>query len=95
MSSQKRVHAVVQGRAQGVGFRYFVAEIAAHLQLTGVCRNLRNGDVEVIAEGEEGALEALVAALNRGPGGSRVDNVHVVWFPPTGEFRTFRIGSTR
>ena len=92
---QKRLHAVAQGRVQGVGFRYFVAEIAAHLQLFGVCRNLRNGDVEVIAEGEEGALEALVAALNRGPGGSHVENLHVVWLPPTGDFRTFRIASTR
>ncbi len=88
------MHAVAQGRVQGVGFRYFVVDIAAQLQLVGVCRNLRNGDVEVIAEGEEGALEALVAALNRGPGGSRVDNVHVVWLSPTDEFRTFRIGST-
>lgn len=92
---QKRLHAVAQGRVQGVGFRYYVADTASHLRLTGVCRNLRNGDVEVIAEGEEGALEALAVALKRGPGGSRVDNVHTVWLPPTGEFRTFTIGSTR
>lgn len=93
--NQRRVHAVVQGRVQGVGFRQLVLETAAHLRLTGVCRNLRNGDVEVIAEGEQGALEALVVALKQGPRSSRVEQVHVVWLPPTGEYRTFHVGSTR
>lgn len=91
----KRLHAVVQGRVQGVGFRYFVSENAAHLQLTGICRNLRNGDVEVIAEGEEGALEALLVTLKRGPASSRVDNVITVWTPATGEYRSFSITQTR
>ena len=92
---QKRLHAVAQGRVQGVGFRQFVLEIAYHLHLTGVCRNLRNGDVEVIAEGEQGALEALLVGLKQGPGSSRVDRIGVAWLPPTGEFRTFSIGLTR
>lgn len=92
---QKRLIAIAHGRVQGVGFRYYVMENARHLQLSGVCRNLRNGDVEVIAEGEEGALEALVVALKQGPRSSRVEDVTVVWLPPTNEFRTFMIGSTR
>lgn len=91
----KRLHAVAQGRVQGVGFRQFALETARHLRLTGVCRNLRNGDVEVIAEGERGALEALLVALKQGPRSSRVDGIHVAWLSPTGEFGTFSIGLTR
>ncbi|MCE5198645.1 MAG: acylphosphatase [Armatimonadota bacterium] len=86
---QKRLHAVVQGRVQGVGFRYFVMETAREFQLVGIVRNLRNGDVEVIAEGEEGALEALLVALKNGPRMARVDNVHTAWSPSTGEFTSF------
>lgn len=91
----KRLHAVVQGRVQGVGFRYFVCERARELQLVGLCRNLRNGDVEVIAEGEEGPLDALLVALKNGPRMSYVENVHNALLPATGEFRTFSIASTR
>ncbi|MCE5313601.1 MAG: acylphosphatase [Armatimonadota bacterium] len=92
--SRKRLHAVVQGRVQGVGFRYFVLERAGELQLVGVVRNLRNGDVEVIAEGEEGPLEALLVALHNGPRMSHVENVHVAWTTPTGEFVRFSSGAT-
>ncbi len=87
--------AVAQGRVQGVGFRFFVVDRARALQLVGTCRNLSNGDVEVVAEGEEGALEAFVVGLNQGPRMSHVDKVHVVWLPPTGEFATFSIAPTR
>ena len=93
--NQKRLRAVVQGRVQGVGFRYFVLDRAQGLQLVGECRNLRNGDVEVIAEGEQGALEALLVALKQGPRMAHIENVHAVWSPATGEFTGFRIGGTR
>ncbi len=92
---QKRLVAIIQGRVQGVGFRYFAAELARDLHVVGLCRNLRNGDVEVIAEGEEGALEAMLVFLKQGPRSARIENVHTVWLPPTGEFRTFTIGGTR
>ncbi len=90
----KRLHAVIQGRVQGVGFRYFVLDRADELQLTGICRNLRNGDVEVIAEGEQGALVALLVALKNGPRMAHVENVHAVWSPATGEFGGFRSAGT-
>ena len=90
-----RLTAVVQGRVQGVGFRYFAADRAGELQLVGLCRNLRNGDVEVVAEGERGALEALLVDLKVGPRMAHVEHVHVVWSPPTGEFTTFTISPTR
>lgn len=90
----KRLRAIVQGRVQGVGFRYWVQEEAARLRLTGMCRNLRTGDVEVVAEGEQGALEALVAMLHSGPRMAHVERVHIVWSPATGEFTSFGIAST-
>lgn len=92
---EKRLVAVVRGRVQGVGFRYFVLDKAHQLGLVGIVRNLRNGDVEVIAEGTQGALEALLAALRVGPRASRVDDVQVAWLPPTGEYTTFSIAPTR
>ncbi len=92
--AQSRLRAVVQGRVQGVGFRYFVMDRAISLQLTGMVRNLRSGDVEVVAEGERGALEALLAALKSGPRTSHVANVVTLWLPPTGEFALFRIADT-
>jgi acylphosphatase len=94
-AENKRLVAVVQGRVQGVGFRYFVTERAGHLRLTGTVRNLRNGDVEVVAEGPRGALEALLAGLHHGPSMARVDNIHAVWLPATGEFTSFRHAPTQ
>lgn len=93
--NQKRLRAVVQGRVQGVGFRYFVQERAQELLLVGTCRNLTNSDVEVIAEGEQGALEALLVSLQQGPRMAHVESVHAVWLPATGEFIGFRIAPTR
>jgi len=94
-SPVKRLHAVIQGRVQGVGFRYFVMDRARELRIVGTCRNLRNGDVEVIAEGEEGALEALLVALKQGPRMGCVERIHAVWGPATNEFTTFGVGCTR
>lgn len=95
MSEQKRLRAVLQGRVQGVGFRYFAQDRAHELQLVGTCRNLTNGDVEVVAEGERGALEALLVALKQGPRMAHIENIEAVWLPATGEFTSFWIGATR
>jgi acylphosphatase len=89
--AQSRLRAIVQGRVQGVGFRYFVMDRASSLQLAGMVRNLRSGEVEVVAEGERGALEALLAALKSGPRMSHVENVVTLWLEPTGESGSFRI----
>lgn len=78
-----------------MGFRYFVQERAHELQLTGSVRNLRNGDVEVVAEGEQGPLEALLVALQQGPRMADIENVHVVWLPATGGFIGFRTAGTQ
>ncbi|MCX7765713.1 MAG: acylphosphatase [Candidatus Sumerlaeia bacterium] len=67
--------AIVKGRVQGVGYRYFVYDIAQQLGLKGFVRNLRSGDVEVQAEGTEEALQKLIKALWRGPAFAQVIDV--------------------
>ncbi len=68
-------HYLVQGRVQGVGFRWFVHREASELGLRGWVRNSDDGGVEVVAAGEAADLDELRASLKRGPRGSRVDGV--------------------
>ena len=71
-----RVVAVVSGHVQGVGYRWFVRELANAAKLSGSATNLPDGRVEVVVEGPEDDVEALVAALDgpRAPGSvTRVD----------------------
>lgn len=91
---KSRLHAVVEGRVQGVGFRYFVEETALALNLKGWVRNRWNGTVETIAEGERSILEKFLAALQRGPRSAQVSQVSVEWLPSTGEFSRFTIKMT-
>jgi acylphosphatase len=88
----ERLAAAVAGRVQGVGFRYFVLDEAARLRLRGYTRNLSDGrTVEVVAEGRRVDLEALLAALGRGPPGAHVEGVQADWQAATDEFGGFSI----
>jgi acylphosphatase len=69
------LHFLIQGRVQGVGFRWFVHREASELELKGWVRNTEDGDVEVVAAGELDDLSELRACLRKGPRGSRVDRV--------------------
>jgi acylphosphatase len=69
------LHFLIQGRVQGVGFRWFVQREAAELELRGWVRNTEDGDVEVLAAGEAEDLDELRASLRRGPRGARVDRI--------------------
>jgi acylphosphatase len=86
-----RVHIVVTGRVQGVGFRYFAATRARALGLTGLARNLPQGQVEIIAEGERDPLEALIGAVRQGPPGAVVRNLQVAWEDAPAHEREFLI----
>lgn len=66
----------VSGRVQGVSYRDWVVRTAQRLGLTGWVRNLRDGRVEILAEGEEGAIGALVDACREGPPLARVEDVN-------------------
>jgi acylphosphatase len=89
-----RLHAIVEGRVQGVGFRYFVQEQAVALNLAGWVRNRWDGTVEVIAEGDKLTLDKFLSALQRGPRASYVSNVRTDWQPGAGEFSSFQIRMT-
>ena len=69
------LHILVQGRVQGVGFRWFVQREASRTALRGWVRNTEEGDVEVVASGSLEDLATLRAALRRGPRGCRVDRL--------------------
>lgn len=88
-----RLEATVRGRVQGVGFRIFVAHRAAALGLTGWVRNGSNSSVECVAEGRREDLESLLAALELGPAGARVESVSRTWGSATGSFDRFAITS--
>ena len=84
---------LVSGRVTGVGFRYFTQDIARQEGLTGVVRNLPDGRVEAIAEGDEESLTRLEIALRRGPSHARVERVEVEAIPIAGTYLNFAITS--
>jgi acylphosphatase len=93
-TSKARLHAIVKGYVQGVGFRYFVVDAAVSLGVSGWVRNLWDGEVEVMAEGERDALDKLLAVLRRGPRAAHVSGVDVEWGEYTGKFSSFHVKST-
>ncbi|MFN7973204.1 MAG: acylphosphatase [Acidobacteriota bacterium] len=82
---------VVHGRVQGVGFRYFTADQAQSLSVTGWVKNLPGGEVEVYVEGPEEDVATLLSAVRRGPRASRVDRVDVADRAVTGRHRSFQV----
>ncbi len=82
---RKRIHGTVTGRVQGVFFRATTRDRARALGLSGWVKNLLDGRVEFVAEGEESALRELIAFLRVGPPGARVDALEVEWSEPRGE----------
>jgi len=87
----KRVHLYISGLVQGVFFRANTKERAISLGLTGWVRNLPDGRVEVVAEGEEEKLKELVKWCHKGPPAARVKMVEVSWEEYHGEFEDFQI----
>lgn len=88
---QGRVWLRIKGRVQGVGFRFSASDEAQRLGLTGWVRNTRDGDVEMVAEGEKDRLQRLVTWCHAGPRGALVTHVEASWCPYSGEFGAFRI----
>jgi acylphosphatase len=92
VSDRERLTARVRGRVQGVGFRYWTVRQASSLGLVGwVMNHDAENAVELVAEGETAALDALERDLRRGPPGARVEDVDVQRSPASGEFSRFSI----
>ena len=83
---------LVSGRVQGVGFRYFTQDIARREGLTGLVRNLHDGRVEVVVEGDLVSVDRLEQAIRQGPPQSRVERVDVDALPPTSGYVGFHAG---
>ncbi|MCG9127248.1 acylphosphatase [Candidatus Poribacteria bacterium] len=82
---------LISGKVQGVGFRYFTKVNATKLGVKGYAKNLTNGKVEVVAEGDKEKLYALIKQLRIGPSASKVDNVKIEEREFTGQFDSFGI----
>lgn len=88
---RKRARAWISGRVQGVCFRYYTVEEARRLGVDGWVRNLPDGRVELVAEGEPDRVEALLEWCHRGPSSARVVDVEVADEAPEGELDGFTV----
>ena len=82
---------MMSGRVQGVGFRYFTQAAAARDAIDGWVRNTPDGRVEILAEGENEAIERFECSIRLGPGGAHVTHVDVGLIEPTGEQHGFNV----
>lgn len=89
--SKARAHLLISGRVQGVFYRAFTREMASYLGLCGWVRNLPDGRVEAIFEGNKDMIEEAIRRCYSGPPGARVDDINVNWEEYKGEFQDFGI----
>jgi acylphosphatase len=80
-----RAHLLIFGRVQGVFYRAFTQDQALRLGLNGWVRNLHDGRVEAVFEGQKELVEEAILACRRGPAGSRVTDIDTAWEEPSGE----------
>ena len=88
---QLRAHVIVHGLVQGVWFRASTRDEADRLGVTGWVRNLPDGSVEAVFEGEKKKVEEIVRWCHKGPSGANVSKVEIVWEPSRKEVGHFAI----
>lgn len=86
-----RAHVLVSGKVQGVFFRQTTKRQTKNLDVKGWIRNLPDGRVEAVFEGEENAVRSLVEYCKHGPSRAKVENIEVKWENNNDEFNSFRI----
>ncbi len=86
-----RAHAVIHGRVQGVFFRAGTRDEAVRIGVAGWVRNLPDGSVEALFEGETLKVEEILGWSHKGPSGARVSSVDIEFEPYKGEFKRFEI----
>jgi acylphosphatase len=87
----KEIRCNIKGRVQLVMFRNFTRTIARALGLKGYVKNLKDGSVEVLSQGEKENLKEFLIHLNKGPILARVDSIGVSWMEPKEEYEGFNI----
>lgn len=91
VNRKMQLFVIITGKVQGVGFRNFTQLNARQLGINGYAKNLPNGTVEVVAEGDKAQLDTLVALLKKGPRYARVDSLEIDERSFTGEYKSFGI----
>jgi acylphosphatase len=86
-----RLHVMVRGRVQGVGFRLYTQQAAEELGLTGWVANRSDRSVEVVAEGPRAALDQFLKSVKRGPSMAQVTDLQHEYLTATREFDEFRV----
>lgn len=86
-----RVHVWISGEVQGVFFRSSIRSQAALRQLKGWVKNLMDGRVEAVFEGDKENVDDVLVFCREGPPGSKIDNLEVKWEKPTSSFKEFEI----
>ncbi len=85
------MHIFYSGRVQGVGFRYSVKALVSGFEVTGTVRNLPDGRVELLTEGDKKELESFRRAIRESEVGHFMRDEKVIWEEATNEFRGFEI----
>jgi acylphosphatase len=91
MTGKARAHVLILGRVQGVAYRYFAEKYAKTFGITGWVKNLYDGRVEVLAEGNREDVDRFLARLREGPRLALVEDFDVTWEEFTDEFQDFQI----
>ncbi len=89
-----RAHVIISGKVQGVYFRGYVKERAESMGLHGWVRNLTDGRVEAVFEGEADDVRRMVSWCEKGPPAARVDDVSTEWGSPTRDLSGFKLRRT-
>ncbi len=84
-----KVH--ISGVVQGVGFRYFTRRLAREVGVKGFVKNLNDGRVLVVAEGQRDQVEKFLSEIKKGPSSAIVKRVEVEEYIPSGNYRDFEI----
>ena len=95
MEDKVRANAIISGRVQGVFFRMETKRAADRIGVRGWVRNLKDGTVEAVFEGERDRVDGVLAWCRQGPPQANVADVKVTWADYTGEFKGFDISFVR
>ncbi|MAG39025.1 acylphosphatase [Candidatus Woesearchaeota archaeon] len=87
----KRLRIIIHGKVQGVLFRIYTVNQARRIGVRGFVRNLSDGLVEAVAEGEENKLKEFISACEKGSVFSKVTNIELEWLDYNAEFEDFNI----
>jgi acylphosphatase len=91
MGERAALHVFLSGRVQGVAFRYYAEKWALGLGLTGWVRNLPDGRVEILAEGDKENLDQFLERVKQGPRMAQIEKADIEWRDYSGLFSGFEI----